>query len=66
MTRMPDHLRLATFNLASWISTVVSMEFLKDLGQLAALGGSVTVSIASLWWIYRQNKALEKRDKEGK
>lgn len=60
MTRMQDHLRLATFNLASWISTLVSMEFLKDLGQLAALGGSITVSIASLWWIYRQAKELEK------
>lgn len=66
MTRMQDHLRLATFNLASWISTIVSMEFLKDLGQLAALGGSVTVSIASLWWIWRQAKELDRRNKEGK
>ena len=64
MTRMEDHLRLATFNLASWISTLVSMEFLKDLGQLAALGGSITVSIVSLWWIYRQNKALNAKLKD--
>ena len=66
MTRMEDHLRLATFNLASWVSTLVSMQLLKDIGQLMALGGSIAVSIVSLWWIYRQNLALDAKMKDNK
>ena len=54
------------FNAGSWVATIVSMEYMKDVAQLLALGGSIAVSIASIWWIARQAKALEKRDRNNK
>lgn len=65
MHRM-DNLKIATVNTGSWLATIISVEYMKDVAQLLALGGSIAVSIASLWWIARQAKALEKRDRNNK
>tara|TARA_R110000868_G_scaffold201127_1_gene448684 strand:- start:195 stop:383 length:189 start_codon:yes stop_codon:yes gene_type:complete len=61
-----DNAKIAVVNTGSWLTTIISVEYMKDVAQLLALGGSITVSIASLWWIARQAKALEKRDRNNK
>ena len=62
MKRM-DSLKLALANTGSWIATIVSMQYMKDVAQLVALLGSIAVSIASVWWISRQAESLKRKDK---
>lgn len=62
MNRM-DSLKLALANTGSWIATIVSMQYMKDVAQLVALLGSIAVSIASVWWISRQAESLKRKDK---
>ena len=58
-----DSLKLALANTGSWIATIVSMQYMKDVAQLVALLGSIAVSIASVWWISRQAESLKRKDK---
>lgn len=58
-----DSIKLALANTGSWMATIVSMQYMKDVAQLVALLGSIAVSIASVWWISRQAKALKNKDK---
>ena len=66
MSRMEDHIRLAMFNAGSWVATIISVQYMKDVAQLVALLGSIAVSIASVWWIAKQARSLEKRDRNNK
>lgn len=58
------HLRLAAINAATWFATIISIGFVKDLLQIICLLASLSLSIASIWWIRRQAASLDKRDKK--
>jgi hypothetical protein len=54
-------MRLFGANIASWFGTFMSLQLAKDLLQIAALFGSIAVSIASCWWILKQAKNAERK-----
>ena len=53
--------RLFGFNITSWLGTIMSFAFAKDVLQLLCMVGSLAVSAASIWWIRKQAKALDKK-----
>lgn len=59
-----ENYRILTANVASWVATIISMELIRDFLQIVALFGSVCVSIASIWWIRRQNQWKEEEHKK--
>ncbi len=61
--KMDSH-RVVFANAASWIATIVSMEFIRDFLQIAALLGSICVSVSSVWWIRRQAALKDKENKQ--
>ena len=61
-----QHVKVLSANLTSWGMTLISFEVLKDVLQIGALIASISVSVASVWWIRRQAQSLDRRDKEGK
>jgi hypothetical protein len=59
-----DGIKVVVANVASWVATVVSIQFIKDALQIVALVGSIAVSLGSLWWIKRQARALELKERQ--
>ena len=53
--------RLFGFNATSWLGTIMSFAFAKDVLQLLCMVGSLAVSAASIWWIKKQATALDKK-----
>lgn len=56
--------RIVVANITSWMATIISLEFVKDALQILAFVGSISVSIASVWWIKRQADNLNRKQNE--
>lgn len=54
-----NNLKLIGVNVASWFSTIFSMQNALQTMQLICLVGSFAVSAFSIWWIVKQNKNAE-------
>jgi hypothetical protein len=50
-------------NVISWFSTIVSLQMAANVLHIMTLMGSVIVSGASFWWIMKQAKNLDKKNK---
>jgi hypothetical protein len=61
-----DTIRIGSLNVLSWISTLAVLQLAADLLQVAALLGSITVSIFSVRWIMKQSRHLDRANKEKK
>jgi hypothetical protein len=59
-----DTIRIGLLNALSWTSTLAVLQLAADLLQVAALLGSITVSIFSVRWIMKQSQNLDKLNKE--
>jgi uncharacterized iron-regulated membrane protein len=59
-----DHVKLLSMNVGSWAATVGSVAVAKDVIQIMCLVASLAVSGYSIWWIRKQAKALDAKNKE--
>tara|TARA_R110000803_G_C11798633_1_gene299069 strand:- start:343 stop:543 length:201 start_codon:yes stop_codon:yes gene_type:complete len=59
MNHIFDHLKLAGVNAGSWVATVGSIAYAKDILQIACLVASIIVSSYSVWWIRKQAKIAD-------
>ena len=66
MTQLIDSLRIVLLNAFSWTSTIAVLQLTADILQVAALFGSVTVSIFSVRWISKQSKNFDRLNKASK
>lgn len=57
-----DNIKLLFANVASWTGTVLTMKVVEDALRILVPLGSLAVSIASIWWIRRQARSLDKKD----
>lgn len=64
MIQIFDTIRIGLLNALSWTSTLAVLQLAADLLQVAALLGSITVSIFSVRWIMKQSQNLDKLNKE--
>ena len=55
------HFKLAGINAGSWVATVGSIAYAKDILQITCLVASLCVSAYSIWWIRKQAKELDNR-----
>lgn len=66
MIQFFDTIRIGSLNVLSWISTLAVLQIAADLLQVAALLGSITVSVFSVRWIIKQSENLDRLNKEKK
>lgn len=64
MIQRMDAMKLFAANLGSWLGTAISMTVVKDFLQVACLLASLIVSAASIWWIRRQARSLDYKDRQ--
>lgn len=60
------HIRLLGVNIGSWLATIISMEITKDFLQILCLLASLSVSLASIWWIKHQAKVFDEKNQPPK
>jgi hypothetical protein len=64
-----EHLNQAkviAMNFMSWLGAIVSLQDINNIMSVFAFVGSISVSGYTIWWIKKQAKALDFRDKGGK
>lgn len=59
-----DQVRVALLNGLSWFGTLVTMQHLQAAVTLIAGIGSIAVSVATVFWIRKQARALDAKEKE--
>lgn len=58
--KLLDSMRLIMANTGSWFATFITFSAVEDFVRLLATLGSICVSVASVWWIIKQSKHLNK------
>lgn len=66
MIQFFDSIRVGLLNALSWTSTLAVLQLAADFLQVAALVGSITVSIFSVRWIHKQSQNLDKVNRQKK
>ena len=56
-----DQLRVAMLNGLSWFGTIVTFQHVQAVVTLVAGVGSIAVSVATVLWIRKQAKAMDRR-----
>lgn len=64
MIQFFDTIRIGLLNALSWTSTLAVLQLAADFLQVAALLGSITVSIFSVRWLMKQSQNLDKLNKD--
>lgn len=59
-----QHVKVLSANAASWLATLISVKLIEDTLRIVALLASIAVSLASLWWVRRQARALDAKNKQ--
>lgn len=59
-----DQIRVTVLNGLSWFGTIVTFQHVQAVVTLVAGVGSIAVSVATVLWIRKQARALDRREKE--